>query len=64
MVENLLEKQLAKTNNNKVASLPSAIDQEEGRVPRRKMDSDECFGSSANSLEEIEEAARRVSVVQ
>jgi len=61
VVENLLEKQLLRTNHNKVASLPSAIDQEEGRPSRRKMDSDECLGSSANSLDEIEEATRRVS---
>lgn len=61
VVENLLEKQLSRTNHNKVASLPSAIDQEEGRPSRRKMDSEECLGCSANSLDEIEEAARRVS---
>ncbi|KAK3741080.1 hypothetical protein QZH41_009876 [Actinostola sp. cb2023] len=60
VVENLLEKQLLKTNHSKVASLPSAIDQEEGPLQRRNNDPDGCMSDSANSLEEIEEAARRI----
>ncbi|XP_031550651.1 neurabin-1-like [Actinia tenebrosa] len=59
VVENLLEKQLSKTNA-KVTSLPSALDQEVGRPKNGKNNSDECFSGSANSLEEIEEAARRI----
>lgn len=61
VVENLLEKQLSKTNT-KVTSLPSALDKEEGRSRKIKEDPDDCFSGSANSLEEIEEAARRVGI--
>lgn len=60
VVENLLEKQLKKGNQGKIASLPSAIDQEDNRLTMRDKDSNEFLGSSGNSLDEIEDAARRV----
>ncbi|XP_048578269.1 neurabin-1 [Nematostella vectensis] len=56
VVENLLEKQLTKTSN-KVSSLPTSLDREE---ECRMSESTDVFSESTNSLDEIEEAARRI----
>lgn len=61
VVENLLEKQLSKADI-KVSSLPTtALDRmdRETQEPVDEEDS-ECFSGSTNSLDEIEEATRRV----
>ena len=61
VVENLLEKQLSKADI-KVSSLPTtALDRidREARHPVDEEDS-ECLSGSTNSLDEIEEATRRV----
>ena len=64
VVENLLEKQLSKVDI-KVSSLPTtALDRvdRELRHPVDDTDSSECFSGSTNSLDEIEEATRRVRI--
>lgn len=61
VVENLLEKQLSKADI-KVSSLPTtALDRidRDARHPVDEEDS-ECLSGSTNSLDEIEEATRRV----
>ena len=60
VVENLLEKQLSKADI-KVSSMPTtALDlvDKQGRKP--VLEDDECLSGSTNSLDEIEEATRRV----
>lgn len=61
VVENLLEKQLSKADV-KVTSLPTTALDRADREARRAVDDQEseCFSGSTNSLDEIEEAARRV----
>ena len=59
VVENLLDKQLTKADV-KVSSLPSAFGQEDKAV-NKLSDSTDSLDASHNSLQEIEEAKRRVS---
>lgn len=60
MVENLLEKQLSKADI-KVSSLPTTALDRVDREGRKPVDEeDECLSGSTNSLDEIEEATRRV----
>ncbi|KAJ7389046.1 Neurabin-1 isoform X1 [Desmophyllum pertusum] len=61
VVENLLEKQLSKADI-KVSSLPTTALDRVDRETRHPVDEEdsECFSGSTNSLDEIEEAARRI----
>ena len=59
VVENLLEKQLSKADIQ-VSSLPTTALDRVDRVEQKPVEDEECFSGSANSLDEIEEAARRV----
>lgn len=61
VVENLLEKQLSKADI-KVSSLPTTALDRMDRETRESVDEEdsECFSGSTNSLDEIEEATRRV----
>lgn len=61
VVENLLEKQLSRADV-KVTSLPTTALDRADREARRQVDDDEseCFSGSTNSLDEIEEATRRI----
>ena len=62
VVENLLEKQLSKPDI-KVSSMPTtALDREEREGRKAVGEEEECLSASTNSLDEIEEATRRVSV--
>ena len=57
-----MEKQLSKADIQ-VSSLPTtALDRVDrvDRVEQKPVEDEECFSGSANSLDEIEEAARRV----
>ena len=60
VVENLLEKQLSKADI-KVSSLPTtALDHADRDAQKHASEDDECLSGSTNSLDEIEEATRRV----
>lgn len=60
VVENLLEKQLSKADI-KVSSMPTtALDQVDKQGRKLVLEDDECLSGSTNSLDEIEEATRRV----
>lgn len=60
VVENLLEKQLSKADI-KVSSMPTtALDHVDREGRKHVEDEDECLSASTNSLDEIEEAKRRV----
>lgn len=60
VVENLLEKQLSKPDI-KVSSMPTtALDREEREGRKAVGDEEECLSASTNSLDEIEEATRRI----
>ena len=59
VVENLLEKQLSKADIQ-VSSLPTTALDRVDRAEQQPVEDEECFSGSANSLDEIEEAARRV----
>lgn len=63
VVENLLEKQLSKADI-KVSSLPTKALDRVDKDARHPVDSEdsECLSGSTNSLDEIEEATRRVSL--
>lgn len=60
VVENLLEKQLSKPDI-KVSSMPTtALDREEREGRKAVGEEEECLSASTNSLDEIEEATRRI----
>lgn len=60
VVENLLEKQLSKADI-KVSSMPTtALDHVDREGRKHVEEEDECLSASTNSLDEIEEAKRRI----